>query len=553
MKKITLFLLFALLSISTSVNAQIDYYGVITGSGTSGNGRAPQALDRCDRSVWLITAAEMAASGFVSGDVISSIGFNYLVGADVPASGTLKVYFSNTTSATNALSTAWATAITGMTMVSSSTITIPAAAGTVDYPFSGGSAFSYTGGGLYIATDYQNLTGTVATAANTALCSTALTNGLKGARTTTTTPPTTLTASTFRPETRLGKTVPCSRPVNVAIPSSTLTTANLTFTSSNPVNAVFGPYDFNPTTTGTPLTGISSPYTITGLTASTAYEIYTKSDCGSFVGLSAFTDPISFHTTFQPANPSYNTSFEVDNYPNMGWTSDPDPNGSSWRIIYGGTGSALVQDGLYAALSVANSTSAANSTIYSRGVNLQAGSLATVSFYVLNYLNASTSAGSYVLTVGNTQDAAGQTTTIATEPTVSNTAYALKTYTFTPATSGVYYFGILNNSPSVTAAETQALLIDNFTVSQTLANDQFLDSKFSTYPNPAKNVINVSNTMDAMITAIEFTDVNGRIVKNVKFDGVSETQISVSELSSGIYMMKIVSDKGIITKKVIKE
>ena len=42
-------------------------------------------------------------------------------------------------------------------------------------------------------------------------------------------------------------------------------------------------------------------------------------------------------------------------------------------------------------------------------------------------------------------------------------------------------------------------------------------------------------------------------MKNVKFDGVSETQISVSDLSTGIYMMKIVSDKGITTKKVIKE
>ncbi len=554
MKKITLFLLFALLSLSTSVNAQIDYYGVITGSGTSGNGRAPQALDRCDRSVWLITAAEMTAAGFVSGDAISSIGFNYLTGADVPTTGTFKVYFLNTTAVGNTLSTTWATAITGMTMVSNSTITVPASAGTVDYSFSGGSAFSYTGGGLYIATDYQNLTGTVATAANTALCNTALTGGLKGVRTTTTTLPTTLVASSFRPETRLGKTVACSRPVNVAIPSSTLTSANLTFTSSNPVNAVYGPYDFNPTTTGTPLTGISSPYTITGLTASTAYEIYTKSDCGAFVGLSAFTDPISFHTTFQPANPTYNTSFEVDNYPNMGWATDADPNGSSWRIIFGGTGSTLVQNGLYAALSVANTTSAANSTIYSRGINLQAGNLTTISFYVLNFLSASTSPGSYVLTVGNSQDAAGQTTTLATEPSITNTAFTLKTYTFTPTTTGVYYFGILNNSPAVTAAETQALLLDNLTVTQTLANNEvLLDSKFSTYPNPAKNVINVSNTMDALISGIEMTDVNGRIVKNVKFDGVSETQISVSDLSTGIYMMKIVSDKGTITKKVIKE
>ena len=554
MKKITLFLLFALLSLSTSVNAQIDYYGVITGSGTSGNGRAPQALDRCDRSVWLITAAEMTAAGFVSGDAISSIGFNYLTGADVPTTGTFKVYFLNTTAVGNTLSTTWATAITGMTMVSNSTITVPASAGTVDYSFSGGSAFSYTGGGLYIATDYQNLTGTVATAANTALCNTGLTNGLKGARSQTTTLPTTLASSTFRPETRLGKAVACSRPVNVAIPSSTLTSANLTFTSSNPVNAVYGPYDFNPTTTGTPLTGISSPYTITGLTASTAYEIYTKSDCGAFVGLSAFTDPISFHTTFQPANPTYNTSFEVDNYPNMGWATDADPNGSSWRIIFGGTGSTLVQNGLYAALSVANTTSAANSTIYSRGINLQAGNLTTISFYVLNFLSASTSPGSYVLTVGNSQDAAGQTTTLATEPSITNTAFTLKTYTFTPTTTGVYYFGILNNSPAVTAAETQALLLDNLTVTQTLANNEvLLDSKFSTYPNPAKNVINVSNTMDALISGIEMTDVNGRIVKNVKFDGVSETQISVSDLSTGIYMMKIVSDKGTITKKVIKE
>ena len=555
MKKITLFLFLALLSFASNVNAQTDYYtALVNNNGTSGNGRAPQSIDRCDRSVWLISATDMTAAGFVNGDVITSIGFTYVgTPTDATASGTFKVYLQNTTATTNGKSTTWNTAISGMTLASNNTITIPAALGSVDYNFSGGTAFTYTGGGLYIATDYQNLAGTVATVANTASCNASLTNGLLGARTTTTTLPTVTTASNYRPETRLGKNVACARPINVAVPSTTLNSADISFTSTNPVNFEYGPYDFT-LGTGTAVTGVSSVYTLSGLTPSTAYEVYTKSDCGAFVGVSAWTDPISFHTTFQPANPTYNTSFEIDNFPNIGWAVDTDPNGSSWRTIYGGTGSVLVQNGLYSTVSVANTLSAANSTMYSRGVNLQAGSVTTVSFYVKNYLNASTSVGSYVLTVGNSQDAAGQTTTLATETAINNTSFVLKSYTFTPSTSGVYYFGLLNNSPMVAAAtETQALLVDNFSVAQVLANNQFLDSKFSTYPNPAKNIINVANSTDALISAIEMTDINGRVVKNVKFEGIAEAQVTVSDLAQGVYMMKIVSDKGIATKKVVKE
>ena len=41
------------------------------------------------------------------------------------------------------------------------------------------------------------------------------------------------------------------------------------------------------------------------------------------------------------------------------------------------------------------------------------------------------------------------------------------------------------------------------------------------------------------------TDINGRVVKNVKLANVAEAQISVSDLAQGVYTMKIVSDKGI--------
>jgi hypothetical protein len=47
-------------------------------------------------------------------------------------------------------------------------------------------------------------------------------------------------------------------------------------------------------------------------------------------------------------------------------------------------------------------------------------------------------------------------------------------------------------------------------------------------------------------------DLNGRIVKSVKVNA-TEGQFSISDLATGIYMMKISTDIGIATKKIIKE
>ena len=49
------------------------------------------------------------------------------------------------------------------------------------------------------------------------------------------------------------------------------------------------------------------------------------------------------------------------------------------------------------------------------------------------------------------------------------------------------------------------------------------------------------------------TDLNGRVVKTVNVADSSNVQVNISDLSVGVYMMKIVSDKGTTTKKVIKE
>ena len=46
---------------------------------------------------------------------------------------------------------------------------------------------------------------------------------------------------------------------------------------------------------------------------------------------------------------------------------------------------------------------------------------------------------------------------------------------------------------------------------------------------------------------------NGRIVKTEKIANLSDFKISISELSQGIYTLKINADKGSLVKRIIKE
>lgn len=99
-----------------------------------------------------------------------------------------------------------------------------------------------------------------------------------------------------------------------------------------------------------------------------------------------------------------------------------------------------------------------------------------------------------------------------------------------------------------------ALLVDDFSVTAdgVAGVNQNLASKLSVYPNPANNVVNIDNNENILVSAVSIVDLNGRTVKSVKFDGVSNAQINISDLSSGMYMMNISSDKGMTTKKIVK-
>jgi len=173
-----------------------------TDGGTSIFERAPNSNALFARAAYLITAVEAASIGLTNGTVPSAIGWHYSTPPGVVAVGTLKVYLQNTTDATNLKSTNWSTAIVGMTLVhNSGSTSLPDTTVPFDIPFTGGSPFTYTGGGLYVAFDWQ-WAGPATPSSAAVLCNTELAGGLKGAQSNSSAP-STIAANDFRPETRL--------------------------------------------------------------------------------------------------------------------------------------------------------------------------------------------------------------------------------------------------------------------------------------------------------------------------------------------------------------
>jgi hypothetical protein len=82
--------------------------------------------------------------------------------------------------------------------------------------------------------------------------------------------------------------------------------------------------------------------------------------------------------------------------------------------------------------------------------------------------------------------------------------------------------------------------------------DNVLAGSFSVYPNPTKDMLNISNSIGAEINSVTITDINGRTVKQVTANGV-ESQINTADLNAGVYFVNINSNQGSLTKKIVKQ
>jgi len=81
-------------------------------------------------------------------------------------------------------------------------------------------------------------------------------------------------------------------------------------------------------------------------------------------------------------------------------------------------------------------------------------------------------------------------------------------------------------------------------------NESGYDTRYKLYPNPVNDVLFVEG-FENELTNISILSLEGKLLKQIKEKGM--IQIDVSDLQNGIYLVKIVNSKIMITEKIVKQ
>ncbi len=111
------------------------------------------------------------------------------------------------------------------------------------------------------------------------------------------------------------------------------------------------------------------------------------------------------------------------------------------------------------------------------------------------------------------------------------------------------------NPPTTSGTWDNINIVLNGISEAALSTNSEIENTFSIYPNPAKDFISISNTDTSLeINKVGIIDVNGRAIRTIILGKASNnSQINISDLSTGIYMLVINSNKGTGVKKFVKK
>ena len=345
----------------------------------------------------------------------------------------------------------------------------------------------------------------------------------------------------------------CVEPTVLSSSNITLSSATISWTASTSIpangyeyyysNSNTAPLDLT-TPSGNVGAGITSA-NLASLNSSTTYYFWVRSKC-SPTSSSAWSAVSSFNTLCSVSTVPYSQDFETAIVPSMPLCTSIQNAGSgnNWNIQfnpgYGFTSNTLRYPW--------NQTNAANAWFYTNAIALTAGTSYTISY---KYGNRSiTFVEKMKVAYGLDHDASAMINPLADYPSIvggtTTSTGNIDSVDFTPAITGNYYFGFNAYSD----ANQFDLLVDDISVTTTLAVPSFNNANFLAYPNPVKDVLNIS--FDKTISKVAIFNILGQEVM-AKSINVNQSQIDMSNLSRGTYMIKVTSEQFTQTIKVVKE
>ena len=265
------------------------------------------------------------------------------------------------------------------------------------------------------------------------------------------------------------ETPSCAEPT--LLNSSAITSNSATVSWTTPAIAPANGYEYYLSTSNTVPTAATIPtgnvaagittVNLMTLTSSTQYYIWVRSVCSSSSS-SSWSTSITFLTLCDAVNVPYLQDFESVTVPALPICTSAvnSGTGNTWATAGAAAASGFTTNMLRYTY---NFTNPANTTFFTQGINLTAGTSYRISY---NYGNSSTTyTESLKVDYGTDATVAAMTNSLANHPTINQNAIQFNQVDFTPTTTGVYYFGF--NAYSV--SNQFYLFVDNITVDVTPA------------------------------------------------------------------------------------
>lgn len=293
----------------------------------------------------------------------------------------------------------------------------------------------------------------------------------------------------------------------------------------------------------TPSLSDAATFTFTELAPDTVYKSWVRSVCDNEL-YSAWVGPLEFKTTCDPiADLPWTEDFESAELPNLPecWTKG---NGN-WELTdavsfsnpYNGTQYIRVYNNVV------------NGYMWTPGFELEANESYDFSTFVqgdgydgwsVTMVSNTTPKSEGAVQLGDVYNVAAGT---GIQP------YEQMTRAFVPTVSGTYFFAVQVNENSTAAP--YYLAFDDFALEGSdLGNPEFGTNVFTVYPNPVKDILNLSYTEN--ITEVAVFNLLGQQVV-VKTINANKGQIDMAGLAAGSYLVKITADNQVKTIKIVKQ
>ena len=116
--------------------------------------------------------------------------------------------------------------------------------------------------------------------------------------------------------------------------------------------------------------------------------------------------------------------------------------------------------------------------------------------------------------------------------------------------SGIYTLEVINNQTGCTNTfSTDVIHNDNFDCTIT-SNKNILQTNLKIYPNPVADLLNIE--LDDFIEKIAIYNTQGQLVEFANGLNINQININAEEWTSGMYILEIYTEKGILKEKFVK-